>query len=180
MEINFPEDFRQELSGKLEINPDDVTDTLTSPDKTDQITMGDLSIHIASRRIPQIPSPYYLLTYGQVNDDRLQVNMAWKLSPDLHPDIERVSPLNLLEVFAREYGLKLRIGSKTSPFFLEETLYLTPEEWERGVEVQAPGEHQYVQQTFLKTERDEQGRRVDCALAYCIDIDRYRGYKDKG
>jgi len=174
MKIDFPKDFQQELEGKINVRAEDVFDTLQSPDKTDRVSMRDLELHFALKRFPQLPEPYFLLAYGKKEEDQLQVNMAWKLRPDLHPEIERISPLNLLETFARKYGLALTIGSKTSPFFSEESVYLSQEEWERGVRVQSPKEHQYVQQTYLRTEIDDRGRRLDCALAYCIDIDRYR------
>ncbi len=174
MDIDFPENFQQELSGKLNVAPADVFDTFVSPEKTDEITMGDLTLHFALRQIPQVPTPYYLLTYGRLEGERLQVKMAWKLAPDLHPDMDRVSPLNLLETFAREYGLAMTLGDHTSPFWAEESFSLSRDDWERGVQIATPLEHQYVQQTFLKVHADEHGLRVDCALAYCIDIDRYR------
>ncbi|MCF7804451.1 MAG: hypothetical protein K9N46_09435 [Candidatus Marinimicrobia bacterium] len=174
MEINFPKAFQDELSEKLGILPEDVTDTLHQPDQSETLKVDTLQLTFATKFIPQTPAPYFILAYGQQLHDQLQVRMAWKLSPSLGKNLITVSPIELLRQFALEYGLRVIIGQETRRFYLDETIRIDTEATQETIAIQNPENHEYVEQIIAKTERSDKGYQVKCALALCIDIDRYR------
>jgi len=174
MRIHFPERFQNELRDKLGIESEDVFDAILHHDAEETHEIDGLILGFHQKYFPQIPNPYYLLVNGQIADDELKVQMAWKIFPSLSESIEEYSPLELLEMFAMEFGLPIAIGDVKRRFFFDESVNIRREDWRDSIVIENPLGHEYVQQIFTKTEEYEGEIRLTCALGVCIDIDRYR------
>jgi len=170
--IIFPEKFQDELNDKFQINPSDVYDTISTPDRKETQQIDDeLTLAFFVKEIPQMPEPYVLLVYGEQTETTFEVSMAWKILPQVMPEAKVLAPIELLREFANRFGLQITLGEHTRKIFFN-TDILMSESSELAID--NPEGHEYVQQIFTKSTSFDDIVRVHCALVMCIDIDFYR------
>jgi len=174
MDIQFPEQFQQELSDKFLISPMDVLDTIQSPDSFQKVQLDDLTLHFYLKEIPQTDEPFYLLAYGRQEDDTFMLDMSWKLQRDWYPDLNDLTLVELLGEFAGTFGLPVSINGETQQFYFDREFRVPVNNWQNTIHISNPENHDYVQQIFTKQYLTDETVVIRCALGLCIDIDRYR------
>ena len=115
---------------------------------------------------------YSVLTVSAIGNDELAVWSVFKLYDDFIVGMDEEDPLNILKEIARRFGFPVRIGGRTSVFFLNSNVPLLANP-QNIIDVLAPPHSggQLVQ--FFRVNSDGDSRSVDCALVFCIDVNAY-------
>ncbi len=156
------------------IDPADIDDLFQNPDRFENIEFKGLGLTFVLRKFPQFPRAYYLLGYGERKGKGMNISMAWKLYPWGNLDLDALKPVKLLEHFASDFGLPIKIGSITKPFYFQETVQVEDQYLAEPVKILNPDNHEFVQQIFTRFEQSDNMVSVDCALGLCIDMFEYR------
>ena len=174
MKIKFGKSFRHEVSAKYGIRPRHVEEAISKPDQHLPVSLGgDIEIHFFTKFVETSRNPYYLLIHGLMTNQALAVDMAWKIFPDLHPDIKSLNPLQLFHEFTRIYGLRITIGNMTDHIIYNESIPIPSGGSANIVGIENPNRHSFQQSFMIRLTDAGQQNIVECALAYCIDTDKY-------
>lgn len=174
MEIQFTDLFKSECSRKLGIRPSYARDAILNRDHVEFIRLdNEQQLVFFSKKVTLHRKEFYLIVCARQVKEDLQVDLAFKILPDLCPDHGQITPLYLLERLAERFGLNISIGKVTAKFILREKIPCSTEDPTRVVSIHNPDNHNFLQSMFLKITR---GRisYADCAICFCIDNDLYR------
>ncbi|MGB9372233.1 MAG: hypothetical protein WCB79_09940, partial [Halobacteriota archaeon] len=120
----------------------------------------------------EIGNGYCLLLSALAEEPYLLVDLGFKIPPAVIDDISSAVPLDVLRDLALTFGLTIRIGPEANKFIIQRTIPL-PETLEPTeiVEIINPKSHSFAQSVIVRPNYDL--KTVDCALAFCIDLDSY-------
>jgi len=174
MEIQFTDLFKKQCSQKFGIRPSHTRDAILNKDHVEFITLDkEQQLVYFSKKVTLLPKEFYLVVCARQVKENLQVDLAFKILPDLCPDQGQITPLYLLERLAERFGLNISIGQVTAKFILRKQIPCRVEDPARVVSIHNPNNHAFLQSMYLKITR---GRipYADCAICFCIDTDLYR------
>jgi len=172
-QVHFPEQFRNELYAKFNIRESDVLDSIRNPDAGEIITPDGLDMLFFQKFIPQQPHPYFILSYGRIDDGVLLLDMSWKIPTPIMDQSPGKAPSQILRTLAGKFGLSITIG-KTSKRFIWNEKFEIGDTTDEPIRIDNPDQHEYVQQIISKKISGDDGVLVHCLLGLCIDMTRYR------
>ena len=107
-------------------------------------------------------------------DHAIEVAETYRIRRDLAHDVFRLPPLKVLELFVERFGLLISIGGTTQKFILSEQIKVERSAAKLVEVVRLADIPSYHVSVMVKVTGTRSHRIVDCALAYCIDRDKYR------
>lgn len=128
LQIEFSEKFDEEAE-IFQIRRSHVEQAINDPDKTEELNYEGLQLRFFLRRVDEATPSYYLLveTKEDEDGDKLVVYAAYKIAFDLHPALDRLSPLQVLGEFLERFGLKVRIGTYEGNMIMKMAIPIEPE-----------------------------------------------------
>ena len=174
MRIIFSELFKNECQNKFQITEDQVKQVITSPDKQQATKFDNLDLKFFVKEKLEPGGKYYLLVCTHLKDSNFLVDLAFRILSELVEEVKTLEPIILLQQLALKFGLTIRIGQKLNKFIFSESIPIKPShEQTKLVEVLNPENHSFLQSMFVKIEQQGDMKVANCALAFCIDSDRY-------
>ena len=174
MRIIFTDLFKKECRDKFRITEDQVQQAITNPDEQQFANFDDLSLRFFVKKMLEAEGEHYLLVCTRLEGSNLLVDLAFKILPELVEEVKTLDPLILLQMLALKFGLTIRIGQQFNKFIFRESISLKSSvEPAKLVEVLNPENHSFIQSMFIKIEQQGDMKIANCALAFCIDLDRY-------
>ena len=174
MEIIFTELFKKECQNKFQITGGQAKQVITSPDKQEVAKFDDLDLRFFVKKMPEPEGEYYLLVCTCLEGGNLVVGLAFRILPELVEEVKTLEPIILLQQLALKFGLTIRVGQQLSKFIFRESISVKPSDKPvRLIEVLNPENHPFMQSMFIKIEQQGDVKIANCALAFCIDSDRY-------
>lgn len=174
MGIVFTDLFKKECRDKFRITEDQVQQVITNPDEQQVVSFDELTLRFFVKRIFEAEVEYYLLVCTRLENGNLLVDLAFKILPELIGEVKTLEPIILLQQLALKFGLTIRIGQQLNKFIFRELIPLkSSAEPAKLVEVLNPENHSFIQSMFIKIEQQGDMKIANCALAFCIDSDRY-------
>ena len=182
-EITFSDSYEAISGSDVGVRRKHAIEAIQSADKVQSIVPDDDNHLVFIKRISIASPPYLLAIFTLRKDNNLFVQNAFKVYPTLVSNIEDKNPLELLEHFANQFGLKIRIaGSEYKKFFIKERILIGSFSLEPNklITVDNPENHNFITVSTLKIETGIE-RTINCALCFCIDINLYsRWVRSKG
>jgi len=174
MRIIFTDLFKKECRDKFQITEDQVQQAITNPDKRQVANFDDLSLRFFIKRMPEPQGEHYLLVCTRLEGSNLLVDLAFRILPELVEEVKTLNPIILLQQLALKFGLTIRVGQQLNKFIFRESIPIKSSiEPAKLVEVLNPKNHSFIQSMFIKIERQGDMKIANCALAFCIDEDKY-------
>ncbi|MCK4339465.1 MAG: hypothetical protein KAW87_05715, partial [Candidatus Cloacimonetes bacterium] len=174
MRIIFSELFKNECQNKFQITEDQAKQVITSPDKQQATKFDNLDLKFFVKEKFEPGGKYYLLVCTHLKDGNFLVDLAFRILSELVEEVKTLEPIVLLQQLALKFGLTIRIGQKLNKFIFSESIPIKPShDQTKLVEVLNPENHSFLQSMFVKIEQRGDIKIANCALAFCIDSDRY-------
>jgi hypothetical protein len=155
-----------------------IREALDKPDHQQTVRIYELDLQFYVKRESSSRGDTILVVICQEREQKWHVASCWRLPPDLAgaADIDITDPLALMRRLALKYGLAFKIGQQRKRFILQEIVPLGTEAVNPGtiVSIENPNNRSFAQVMFLKLEKRDEGMVAVCALACCIDKDKYR------
>jgi len=172
MGILFTDLFKKECQNKFQVTEAQVQQTITNPDRRQVVEFNGLKLGFFLKK--QTEGKYYLLVCAHWEKGNLLVDLAFKILPSLVEEVKTLEPLVLLQQLALKFGLTIRIGKQLNKFIFRESIPLKPNDKPaKIVKILNPENHPFLQSIFIKIRQKGNTKVADCALAYCIDLERY-------
>lgn len=180
MRIKFTDYFKNEASAKFGIRPAHVESLVQKPDKTQNVILEDARpLKFYVKQVGSVKVPYILLAYGRLDNDELNVDMAFKFYDDLVPKFDHIQPVQMLYELANEFGLEVTVGRLTTKFIFNQSIIVEKDAVANLVSISNPLNHSFAQSMFIKHSSEGAKTKVDCALVFCIDTIEYLNYLNK-
>ncbi len=174
MNIVFTELFNKECRDKFQIAETHVEEAITSPNEKEAAKFDELEVRFFVKQMLQAGDKYYLLVCTRWDGNSLLVDLAFRIPTELVDEAKTLKPIIILQQLALKFGLTIRVGQQLNKFIFRELIPITrAEEPAKIIEVINPEKHSFLQLMFIKIEQQGDARIANCALAYCIDSDRY-------
>jgi len=174
MNIVFTELFNKECRDKFQVSEAQVEQAITSPNEQEVAKLDELEIRFFVKQMLQAGDKYYLLVCTRWDGSNLLVDLAFRILPDFVEELRTLKPIILLQQLTLKFGLTIRVGQQFSKFIFRELIPLKlSDEPTKLVEVVNPENHSFMQSMLIKIEQEGDTKIANCALAYCIDSDRY-------
>ncbi|MCK4273324.1 MAG: hypothetical protein KAW90_00420 [Dehalococcoidales bacterium] len=174
MNIIFTEMFSKECRDKFQIAEVQVQQAITSPNEQEAVKLDELELRFFVKQMPQAGDKYYLLVCTRWDGSNLLVDLAFRIPAELVDEAKTLKPIILLQQLALKFGLTIRVGQQLNKFIFGESIPIKPfDKPTELVEVINPEKHSFMQSMFIKIEQQGDEKIANCALAYCIDSDRY-------
>ncbi len=174
MSIIFTEMFKKECQDKFQITEIQVEQTITSPNEKEAAKFDELELRFFAKQMLQAGDKYYLLVCTRWDGSNLLVDLAFRIPAELVDEAKTLKPIILLQQLALKFGLTIRVGQQLNKFIFGESIPIKPfDKPTELVEVINPENHSFMQGMFIKIEQQGDEKIANCALAYCIDTDRY-------
>ena len=177
MNVIFTQLFDEEISGKLGITRKYVSQVLENPDTQTNFTFDNLELNFYLKYINLTKQEHYLLVCTRKEGGNSIIDLAFKILPSLVNDLRTLDPIMVLQEFVQRFGLVIRIGHQLNKFIIEETVLadVIPEPV-KIVEIINPLNHSFLQSVYLRVENKNV---IKCAIAYCIDTEKYKEWLSK-
>lgn len=175
--IIFSELFKNECECKLQIIEDQVRQVIANPDETETVKFDDLELIFFIKKLPHLESENFILVCSHLKDENLLVDLAFRILPELVDEIKTIQPIILLQELALKFGLTIRIGQQHNKFIFRESISLkSSQDLKKLIEIMNPYNHSFMQSIFIKINQKGNIKIANCALAYCIDSDKYMAW----
>jgi len=177
MNVTFSDIFNHEVAENFGIKKELVQQVLDNPESESRVVLDELILGFYIKRVVIDKKDYCLLVCTRIQDNSIFVDLAFKILPELVITIKTVEPIIVLQELAQKFGLSIRIGSQLNKFIVRETIPI-----EKGVEttnivnIINPKNHSFLQSIYLKIQQQNDTQLINCAIAYCIDTDKYRAW----
>lgn len=117
MKLKFTDLFKNECSNKFGIRPSHIENLIAQPDKSQNVILeGGQELKFYVKNISSVQLPYLLLAYGRMLNTELNIDMAFKIYPDFHSDLDSMMPVQILYELANRFGLDIQVGNLRSKF----------------------------------------------------------------
>ena len=145
----------------------EIKQTLNKFERSEEIVQGPVRVRLYFRHLTSTGGPdCYILLF--VSAGRQQVaDVALRIYPDLCPNLEEKTPVEIAEAFAEQFGVEFRVGAKTAKFFHRETIPLDADSLDRPVSA-APD-----QPSSLCLFGRPDGEKYPIALGLCVNTGAY-------
>jgi len=174
MNIVFTDLFNKECRDKFQISETQVQQAITSPDEEEAAKFDELEVRFFVKQMLQVGGKYCLLVCTRWDGSNLFVDLAFRILTELTDEVKTLKPIILLQQLALKFGLTIRIGKQLNKFIFRELIPVELSgEPTKLIEVINPDNHSFTQTMFIKIEQKGDEKVANCALAYCIDSDRY-------
>lgn len=151
MNIVFTQTFDVVFNKKFGIRPRHVKSVVNKPDQQIPVTFfEDLEIVFYCKKIESGKTPFYLLVHGHIKDNDLIIDSAWRIYPDIHPDIEHLNPLQMLHLFTQTYGLELTIAETTDRLHFKQEFIVSDISEAQIMQIHNPNNVPCMASTFFK------------------------------
>lgn len=120
MEYNL-DNVRSSLE-QAHITPNHIAQAIDKPDTTQVLEYKGMEVYFYLKRINIATPPYILMIVATPKKGQLVVENALKIYHSLGLDLEGKAPIEILEMLAERFGYKVTVGSKTTKFFLQESI----------------------------------------------------------
>lgn len=174
MRIIFTELFKSECQNKFQITEDQVQQVITSPNEQQVAKFDDLELRFFVKKMLHPEGEHYLLICTRLEGGNLLVDLAFRILSELIEEAKMLKPIILLQQLALKFGLTIRVGQQLNKFIFRELIPIKlSDKPAKLVEVFNPENHSFIQSMFIKIEQQGDVKIANCALAYCIDSDKY-------
>jgi len=120
---------------------------------------------------------YCLLICTHLKNGNLLVNLAFRILPELVEEVKTLDPIILLQQLALKFGMPIQIGDQIKKFIFRESIPIKASHEQTKLEKLAkvfnPANHSFIQSMFIKIEQKGEIEVANCAIAFCIDLNRY-------
>lgn len=125
-------------------------------------------------------TPVLYLAITHQTDHAIEVAEVYRIRRDLADGVFRLPPLDVLRLLVEKFGLPIAIGETTQKFILSKQIQVK-QSTAKLIEVVRFGKlPKFYLSSMVKVTGTHSRRIVDCALAYCIDHDKYREWAFSG
>jgi|GEM_PF-1506014 len=178
MDAIFTEMFKRECRDKFNISEERVQQAIKAPNAQQILELDDLELGFFVKQEYIVPNnKTYLLVCSRKEKENWLIDAAFIVPHDLVDEVNPLEPIIILQKFVQKFGLMIRIGDQYNKFIFRESIY--PNEninLAKLTEIINPANHSFMQRVFIKLEQKNDRKIINCALAYCIDIDEYSAY----
>lgn len=176
-DIKFPEIFDQQPFLKA-IPRFLIEDSMKAPDSVQHLNPEEFgstadtqfSLYLKSSTHRVIPEPFYILTTSMRKGYSQTAMGAWILFASELKSAKSLLPLDALRAFVDVYGVTIHINSKSSKFFLYESVPFMVNE--RTPLIRFEDEKKDFYSSMMVRVNNEK-RVVEIAIAYVIDLQKY-------
>jgi hypothetical protein len=169
--LEFRDLYTKESKQEFNISPEEAADAIRKNNRYQRIVLeGGKSVFLFAY-IPPKKNDAYLLVYANEEGDKLVVMWAFMISTSLCPEIHLLSPLQILERFAGQFGLPLRVGQLESKFILAHRIEVTGSA--KVFEIVNPENHDFMTCFLLRIDKVDKHSFANCRLMFCIDKPQY-------
>jgi len=177
MRIIFTESFKNECQNKFQITENQAKQAIANPDKQIVAKIDDLDIRFFVKRMLEPKDDYCLLICTRSESNDLLVNLAFRILPELVKEVKTLDPIILLQWLALKFGLPIQIGQQIKKFIFRESIPIKASHEQTKLEKLAkvfnPANHSFIQSMFIKIKQKGDIEVANCAIAFCIDLNRY-------
>ena len=168
MRTIFTDAYQEQCEIPFKLDRAEVTKSFISPARVQKILTDGLEIRLYLKKF----NNYYLLVQTRIENNNFLVEIVIKLK-DATNNLLTKEPLIVLQDFIVQYGLELIIGNRQNKFIYNDFIPVTSNSSMDLIKINNPDNHHYCASFLHKTINKNGQKFVQCALAYCIDIDRY-------
>jgi len=170
--------FKEMASERYGVRSALVDRLIRHPDREQAVNFeSGLILKFFAGRVPFTRPKQYLLTYGRVNGNELEITRAFKVYSDFHPDVESLTPIQLLIEIAERFGLEVTVGRLKGKLLFNQKVPISEAvSGTQLVSIQNPKDHSFLQEMAVMITQEGDQRIANCSLVYCIDTDTYTRY----
>jgi hypothetical protein len=165
MAVVFSDQFQDICEGRLGITKESVTEAILQPDKEQRVQSQGLTITMYSKKAAG------LLVITHLAGDQQVVDLAFRIRENL-PEKTAV-PLQIVKALAQKTGLEIRIGERQARFIYNEIVPSSDADLKKAIRVDNPENHATASLIWARSRQNNMGPMVQCAMAFCIDLDAY-------
>jgi len=153
-------------------SPDQVSEVLRSPDKTDEIEFNGLTVRIHTKLTTTMHPPCTLLVLETGNEQQGETSAAFSTYPELAKNVHELRPLAVLRSFTESFGLMIRVGSQVGKLILQESIHAAGGKEQNLIQGVEPPRGSFSQHLYLRVEEGPP-RVAQVALAFAVDDELY-------
>jgi|Deesub1362B_J571_1020462.scaffolds.fasta_scaffold02209_11 hypothetical protein len=174
MKIIFTDLFKNECKIKFKIEENIIQQAITDPNAKNIVKLDDKEFIFLIKKLPELNNEY-LLVCTRKEANKLMVDLAFRILPELVEEARTLEPIIILQQLAMKFGLTIRIGPQLNKFIFKESIPIESSiKTQSLVEIHNPEKHKFIQNILLKV--DKKNKLAICALAFCIDVDKYMSW----
>lgn len=175
MDIQLTDQIKAVSVKEFGIRPRHIAEAVQTPDQTRTAVLGvGLTINFYMKRIEATKPSHYLLIHGREIDGAIVVDAAFRCYPDLHPNIDSLTPTELLFALVDRFGVDVTVGATTKKIILDESIEASPGQ-DIPLITATAGTSWHGSMYFKRSDRNGKPH-IDCALVYAIDAKKYTHY----
>lgn len=178
MEVKFTELFNVRCQNRYHVSRGQVRQVVLEPDIVQTVDFDNQVISFFVKKVSKGDSHFYLLTFAKTNGENLDVILAFKVLPELAPDLETPKPLILLQKLVERFGLSMQIGNQFNKFIMSEEIISSDSTLDATevIDILNPKDHSFINSFFMRTENQKGALVIKCALAFVIDETEYMAW----
>jgi hypothetical protein len=170
-------DVMRECQRQLNFSCEELLEAFSHRDKFERVEIAeDAHVILFARRITWGEERAYILACANQQEATLNLLFAYRIPPTLYLSVDLLTPLEMLGVFTRHYGLPVIVGNHMAHFIHRERFSISVRRDTTSlISVYNPDHHSVMQFTLCKIMDDQEQILVNCALVFAIDCTRLLG-----
>lgn len=150
---------------------DELIDSFINCDKIQRVYLDEkYYIVLFAKRIRHKTRNAYILASGNLNENSLTFDFAFKLPPQIFSLVNLNNPLEMLLMFAEQYGLTNIVGTHQGKFIPNASIIIPRNSKVKLIEIKNPDRHKYISSNIHKTVEKNNHIEIKLKLLFSIDI----------
>lgn len=170
MTIIYSDLFTKHCEKWFGIKRDDAQKTMLEPDFQQKLVSQGLQMRLYLKLFGK----QYLLVISHYDGANTNVQLAFKLKSEWIEQIaDKNDILKIVQSFAMQYGLPLKIGQQSGKFIYNELIPIRRADLTNIMFFHNPSKHKFIANTMIRVVNPAGQYYAQCAIAFCIDVDEY-------
>jgi hypothetical protein len=147
--------------------------TVTRSEESSEPVQHEVLLFTKAIKVNRRLDCLYLVS-GQLRNHWFEALEAYPLRMDLAVSLESKSPLEVLRTFANRFGIDIEFGSKKQKFLMLEKVKVQKSDGPQQIIRWTTRPKELIGSTYLRLLETKSGRFAEVALAYGIDLAKYK------
>jgi hypothetical protein len=168
MAVVFSDQFQKECEGRLGVTKEAVMQVILQPEREQRLQSQGLTIVMYSKRTDR-----FMVIVTHLAGQEQVVDLAFSIKDELIETTKTTNPLPLLRALAQKTGLEIKIGDRQGRFIYNELIPIADRDLKKAMRVENPDGHPLASLMWIRVRENIMGPLAQCAMALCIDLQKY-------
>jgi len=178
LSIVFGDLYTNEFKKKLDLDDNEIENTISSPDKTESKTIGIQELKFYLKKINQ---EFHILVETELKNNDIIVHAGFPIRNDFE-NLANLSPIEILEQLLEFFGFPLTVDGQEYKLVIERAVII-PQGVEqfKGFEIKDLKRYcPFILNSITKQTSSGSDRFLEIILAYCLDNRKYKAWFESG